>query len=58
MRRLTLAGALGASSLALVAGLLSPQTSALAATRGGQPMFRCYNPNSGEHFYTASCCVP
>ena len=39
-----------ALAVALVAGALAP-AGALAADT--QQMYRCYNPNSGEHFYTA-----
>ena len=46
---LAVAAGLGAGALCL------PVTPALAADSGGtQPMYRLYNPNSGEHFYTAS----
>ena len=51
-----LAGA--AASVAVAAGLglgAVAATPAMAADWGGtQPMHRLYNPNSGEHFYTAS----
>jgi Rib/alpha/Esp surface antigen-like repeat protein len=47
-----------AASVAVAAGLglgAVAATPALAADWGGtQPMHRLYNPNSGEHFYTAS----
>ena len=46
---LAVAAGLGAGALCL------PVTPALAADSGGtQPMYRLYNPNSGEHFYTGN----
>ena len=54
--RIGLVGA--AASVAVAAGLglgAVAATPAMAADWGGtQPMHRLYNPNSGEHFYTAS----
>ena len=50
----------GFAAAAVVAGLGAgalclPATTALATDSGEtQPMYRLYNPNSGEHFYTAS----
>jgi surface protein len=50
----------GFAAVAVVAGLGAgalclPATTALATDSGAtQPMYRLYNPNSGEHFYTAS----
>ena len=46
--------AMVALAFGLVTGAIAPPT-ALANDAGKtQPMYRCYNPNSGEHFYTAS----
>ena len=42
-----------AAAMVLVACAMAP-TAAYATSTGARDMYRLYNPNSGEHFYTAS----
>lgn len=52
IQKKSVARAVASAALALVT-IAAPAT-ALAANFTVQPMHRLYNPNSGEHFYTAS----